>query len=127
MDTGPPPPAGPPGERLIAIAGQIMDAAKRNNIPEYMHLDAEFDRIIADAGRNHFCGQAVLPLHALCRRYWAFHHRKGDPLRAARLHCAVMRAVAKGNAETAGKASDKLIDYLEEFTRASMDLYSQGS
>ncbi len=111
--------------RLMEISEQIVAAAKSNDLKKYMKLDAEFDRIISEASRNRFCYPAVLPLHALCRRFWAYHRLKGDPIRAAKLHSAAMKAIARGNSKAAAKASDKLIDYLEEFTRSSMDLYSQ--
>jgi DNA-binding GntR family transcriptional regulator len=112
-------------KRLLEISERIIAAAKKKDLSDYMKLDAEFDRIIAEASRNRFCYPAVLPLHALCRRFWAYHHLKGDPIRAAKLHSTAMKAIARGNSAAAGKASDKLIDYLEEFTRSSMDLYSQ--
>jgi hypothetical protein len=38
---------------------------------------------------------------------------------AAQLHAEVALAIASGNEARAGRASDKLIDYIELFTRAA--------
>jgi len=38
----------------------------------------------------------------------------------ARLHAAQARAIAAGDAKRAGEASDRLIDYTETFTRATV-------
>ncbi len=112
-------------ERLKRISDLILEAAREEDLSEFMKYDAEFDRIIAEASRNRFCIQAVHPFHALCRRFWATHRDTGDLVRSGRLHSATMKAVARGNPEAAGIASDKLMDYLEELTRSSLDLYSQ--
>jgi DNA-binding FadR family transcriptional regulator len=40
---------------------------------------------------------------------------------AAKLHAAVARAVGKGDAKAAAVASDKLLDYIEEFTRSTVE------
>lgn len=114
-----------PGQRarLKEIAGEIIDAAEEGRLEEFMKLDGEFDRIAEDASRNPYAVQAVAPLHALCRRFWYKYKRRWDTTKSARLHAEIMRAIARANAEAAGKASDKLLDYMEEFTRAAMDLY----
>jgi hypothetical protein len=40
---------------------------------------------------------------------------------AAQLHAEVARAIASANEEAAGRASDRLIDYIELFTHATTD------
>ena len=39
---------------------------------------------------------------------------------ALKAHADVARAIAAGDEKAAAKASDRLIDYIEEFTRASL-------
>src|SRR5262249_40004822 len=40
----------------------------------------------------------------------------------ARLHANQARAIAKGDADAAARASDKLLDYVESFTRATVSV-----
>jgi hypothetical protein len=44
----------------------------------------------------------------------------GDLPLCARLHANEARAIAKGDANAAPRASDKLMDYVERFTRATV-------
>ena len=43
-----------------------------------------------------------------------------DPPLAARLHVELTRRIAEGDPEGAADASDKLVDYVEIFTRATV-------
>lgn len=61
-------------------------------------------------------------VNILSRRFWFIHYRQAaDMPLAAKLHAAVARAVAKGDAKAAAAASDKLLDYIEEFTRSTVE------
>jgi hypothetical protein len=40
----------------------------------------------------------------------------------ARLHAEQARSIAKGNATSAARATDKLMDYVETFTRATVSV-----
>ena len=44
----------------------------------------------------------------------------------ARLHADEARAIARGDAKRAAEVSDKLIDYVESFTRATVGLATGG-
>jgi len=53
----------------------------------------------------------------------AAHYREAADLPlCARLHANQARAIAKGNGEQAARASDKLMDYVETFTRATVSV-----
>ena len=57
-------------------------------------------------------------LNGHSRRFWYLHYKQAADLpRCARLHAAQARAIAAGDAEKAAAASDKLLDYVEKFTR----------
>jgi DNA-binding FadR family transcriptional regulator len=61
-------------------------------------------------------------MNSLSRRFWFIHYRQAaDMPLAARLHAAVARAIAKADAKAAATASDKLLDYIEEFTRSTVE------
>ena len=62
-----------------------------------------------------------MPCYAMSRRFYYLHHRRARDLAVAtQHHTAVIRAVAIGDEKKAAAASDKLMDYVEEFTRATV-------
>ena len=110
-------------ERLHELAEEIVDAAKGKKLEEFMRLDGEFDRLLEKASKNPYAVQAVAPLHALCRRFWfANRHKEEDKDEVARHHAVLMIAVADADPRAAAKASDRLLDHVESFTRSAMDL-----
>jgi DNA-binding FadR family transcriptional regulator len=57
----------------------------------------------------------------MSRRFYYLHHRQARDLAVAtRHHIDVIRAVAIGDEMKAAAASDRLMDYVEEFTRATV-------
>jgi DNA-binding GntR family transcriptional regulator len=60
-------------------------------------------------------------LHGHSRRFWYRHYKTAADLPlCARLHAAQARAIAAGEAMRAEEATDRLIDYTETFTRATV-------
>jgi DNA-binding FadR family transcriptional regulator len=50
------------------------------------------------------------------------HHRQAADLPlAARLHADIARAIAAGDQNAAAAASDRLLDYIQTFTRKTID------
>ncbi|HTR98120.1 MAG TPA: GntR family transcriptional regulator [Bacteroidota bacterium] len=109
-------------EALEKVAAGMVAAASRGDMTEYMRLDTAFDRLLEEASRSAYALRASVPLHAHCRRFWYLYRHNGDLTRAAELHAAMMRAVARGSEPEAGEAADALVDYLEEFARTALDL-----
>jgi len=109
-------------EDLRKCAEAIIEAEAKGEMTEFMRQDRVFDQILGEASRNSFATRALQPLHAHCRRFWYLHKNTGDLKHSAALHAEVMDAVAKGDEAGAAGASDKLIDYLEKFTRTALDL-----
>jgi DNA-binding GntR family transcriptional regulator len=107
---------------LERTAEAMASAASRGDMAEYMRLDTAFDRLLEAASRSAFALQASVPLHAHCRRFWYLYRHNGDLPRAAELHGVMMHAVAAGDEDGAGTASDALVNYLEEFARTALDL-----
>jgi DNA-binding GntR family transcriptional regulator len=108
---------------------QLLDMAKRlasriadgDDILPYLRDHYELKNFLAECARNPFLTRAVMPCYAMSRRFYYLHHRQARDLAVAtRHHVDVIRAVAKGNEQKAAAASDRLIDYVEEFTRRTM-------
>lgn len=108
-------------EALRDYAISMHNAAEADRLGQFMQLDRQFNDVIASAAQNPFASDALSPLHAHCRRFWYKFKAKGDLIQSAHLHERLMRAIAQQNEQGAAKASDRLLDYLEEFTRSVLD------
>ena len=109
--------------QLQEIAQGMDRAAKTNDDIAFMHLDRELNRLIIEASHNDYAARSMKLLQGLSRRFWYMHYREAADLPlCARLHANQARAVAQGNGEAAARASDKLLDYVETFTRATVSV-----
>lgn len=108
--------------QFAAIAKGMQAAARSNDEIAFMRLDREFNLLTIAAGENEFAAGAMALMNGLSRRFWYQHYKRvADMPLAARLHGAVARAIAAGEEAEAAAASDRLIDYIEAFTRAAID------
>jgi len=107
--------------RFKAISEGMEEAGRSNDDTTFMRLDREFNLLVLKSARNEFATGAMMLVHGLSRRFWYIHYKQvADMPRAARLHAEMARAIADGDQERAAKASDALMDYIEEFTRATL-------
>src|SRR5262249_39708990 len=96
-------------------------AAKTNDDLAFMRLDREFNRLMVEAAHNDFAARSMKLLQGLSRRFWYMHYREAADLPlCARLHANQARTIAQGNVAAAARDSDKLMDYVETFTRATV-------
>jgi DNA-binding FadR family transcriptional regulator len=62
-------------------------------------------------------------MNALSRRFWFHHYRQAaDMPETAKLHADIARAIAEGEARAAAAALDRLLDNIEAFTRATVEV-----
>jgi DNA-binding GntR family transcriptional regulator len=107
--------------RFHEIARGMDHAAKTNNALVFMTLDRELNQLLIEAAHNDFAARSMKLLQGLSRRFWYMHYREAADLPlCARLHANQARAIANGNVAAAVRASDKLMDYVENFTRATV-------
>ena len=107
--------------RFAAIAAGMEKAGRGNDETVFMRLDREFNLLGLQAARNEFAAGAMVLMQGLSRRFWYIHYKEAADLPlAARLHADIARAIADGDKEGAAKASDRLMDYIEAFTRATL-------
>jgi DNA-binding GntR family transcriptional regulator len=111
----------PQRERFRAIAGGMDRAAKTNDDITFMRLDRELNLLISEAAHNDYASRAMRFLNGHSRRFWYLHYKQAADLPlCARLHALQARAIADGDARRAAEATDRLIDYTETFTRATV-------
>jgi len=107
--------------RFSEIAAGMDQAAQRADDLAFMRIDREFNLLLLDAAGNEFAAAAMGLMNGLSRRFWYVHYRQmADLPLAARLHAAIARAIAAGKEEAAATASDKLVDYVQEFARKTV-------
>jgi DNA-binding GntR family transcriptional regulator len=109
-------------EILKELANFMQQAADESNLAEFMRVDHEFDQVVEVACRNPFAVQANASLHAHSRRFWYYYQANGDLKRSTALHVALIHAVMKGDEAAAAQASNRLLDYLEELIRLTLEL-----
>ena len=109
--------------QLLDIAQGMERAAKRNDDISFMRLDRAMNWLMIEAAHNDYAARSMKLLQGLSRRFWYMHYREAADLPlCARLHANQARAIAQGNGEAAARASDKLMDYVETFTRATVSV-----
>lgn len=107
--------------RLDGIAEEMERAGAKNDDRSFMRLDREFNLLVLEVARNEFATGAMTLMHGLSRRFWYIHYKEvADLPLAARLHADMARAIAESDQDEAAAASDRLLDYIEAFTRATL-------
>jgi DNA-binding GntR family transcriptional regulator len=109
--------------RQFAELAKAFEAAARNDDETaFMRTDRAFNELCLVAARNEYASGAMTLMHSLSRRFWFIHYREAaDMPLAAKLHAAVARAVARGDGKAAATASGRLVDYIEAFTRSTVE------
>lgn len=108
-------------EAIAALADRIEQTEVDADPRAFLRVDAELKALAARAARNDIAAEAIMPLHAVSRRFWFYHHEAFPAGLAARpRHVALARAIASGDEAAAAAASDRLIDDLGAFARSTL-------
>ena len=103
------------------LAADLGQSAEEDDDVAFMRLDLRFNQMTVAACRNDYAAKTMRIIQGLSRRFWYQHYREVlDLHRCATLHQAVAQAIADGDPAAAASASDGLIDYIDEFTRATV-------
>jgi DNA-binding GntR family transcriptional regulator len=105
-----------------SIAAAIEKSAEEGDRIAFMRLDRQLNLLLAATCRNDFARRAMGLMQGLSRRFWYMHYKElRDLPLCARLHANLASSVASRDAEAAAAACDRLVDYMEGFTRSSLD------
>ena len=113
-----------PQERatLLEMAKELERVVVENDLRKFLRAHYEIKNFMAACARNLFVARAIAPCYAMSRRFYFLHYRaEPDVAIAARHHVAVIQAVVLGDEEEASAASDRLMDYVVAFTRATLN------
>ena len=109
-------------QQFIEIADGMEQAARNNDDVSFMRFDKALNSLVTVAARNEYAERAIGLMHGLSRRFWYVHYKEAaDMPLCARLHAELARRISDGDPEGAALACDELIDYVERFTRATVE------
>jgi DNA-binding GntR family transcriptional regulator len=101
---------------FIEIADDMLKAGAINDDIAFYRLDQRFNNLVATSARNEFARRSIGLMSAVSRRFWfRYCERATDLTTTAKLHAAIAQAIAARKAKTAAAASDRLMDYTEDF------------
>ncbi len=112
-----------PAERakLTRLADQFEQSARENDDTTFMRVDRAFNEICVAAAHNEFAAGAMGLMQSLSRRFWYLHYQQAaDMPETAKLHADIARAIARADEAGAALATDRLLDKIELFTRATV-------
>ena len=107
-------------QALLRMAVELERLADED-VLTFLRYHYEIKVFLAACARNPYAAAAIAPMHAVSRRFYYLHYRTNhDMPLAAGLHAGVLRAVALGDEAGAAEAADRLMDYVEDFSRATV-------
>lgn len=112
-----------PAERaqFAELADQFERSARQNDDTTFMRVDRAFNELCVAAARNEFAAGAMGLMQSLSRRFWYLHYKQAaDMPETAKLHADIARAIVKGDEAAAAAATDRLLDMIDSFTRATV-------
>ncbi len=113
---------GPTRAIFDQLAVNFDRAATDNDKSIFIATDREFNQLIVTTADNKYALLAMAPIQAQTRRFWFLHFKKfGDLARVSNLHAAIARAIARNDVDAARRGSDDLIQYVEEYTRRTLE------
>lgn len=108
-------------QRFADLALEFEAAARSSDHLGFVRTDREFNELCVAAARNEYAESAMRLVHGLSRRFWYHHDRRSTDLPAmAGLHRTLCQAIAQGDVDAAGDGLDRLIDYIEAYTRSEL-------
>jgi len=109
-------------QQMADLARRFQQTVKNNDDRGFMRADREFNELLLSAAKNEFAAGAMRLMQSLSRRFWYQHYREAADLpETGKLHADIARAVAKGDEDAAAGATDRLLDKIRSFTRATAD------
>lgn len=110
-------------EEFGRIAKDFERAAKEKNENLFIRVDKELNDLTLLASKNEYAASAMAMLHGMSRRFWFGNfYQVADLALASKLHADIAKAIANADEKKAGIALDKLLDYIEAFTRKTVFL-----
>jgi DNA-binding GntR family transcriptional regulator len=105
-----------------SLAARFERCARENDMDAFMQTDSQFNKLLSSSADNEFAEKCIRLMRGLTRRFWFKYCGYAGLKKCARLHANLARAISAQDAAASAAALDGLIDYLDEFTRATLDV-----
>ncbi len=113
-----------PDERrlMLEYAARIEEAALANDVRAFLSANRDIQDLKARSAHNDTLKATMDLFFGLSRRYWVAFHSEvpGSLVKASKHHANILRAIATMDVANAVQFSDELIDFLEDFTRITV-------
>jgi DNA-binding GntR family transcriptional regulator len=108
-------------QEILRQAERMVKAATRGKLDEYLQADHDLDLVNHQASQNAAAVNCVVPLVVRCRRFWVAYQHEGEMQEGANAHLQLAQGIASGKPDAAVAGANRLLDYLERFTRRVID------
>ena len=109
-------------QRMREIADRLTRIGQEDDGLAFTLAGREFHGLPAQAAGNPLLASMLSLVHGRSRRFWFAHHRKFARLtEATERHATRLRLIAEGDKEGAAAASGRLMNYLENFAKRTID------
>lgn len=107
--------------QFLAHAQALRSAGRTDDVLAFFRVHQRSEALALQASRNPFLATAIGPCHAMSRRFYYLHYRTANDLvLACEHHASVMDAISRGDEQRAAETADAVLDYVEQFTRATL-------
>ena len=104
--------------QALHIERMLRERRASLNLDEFNRIDRRIDALVLEAAGEPFLAHTMRPLHTLYRRIGFIHHRcmpgQADLSGTIDRHLAILNAVANRRVDDGVKASDALIDFMDQ-------------
>jgi DNA-binding GntR family transcriptional regulator len=109
--------------KMLDYAARIEKAGVAGDTREFLAANRDIQDLKSRAAHNDTLRHTTDLFFGLSRRFWVAYHGyfPGSLQAAAKLHGRILRAIAVSDTAGAVRASDELIDFLEAFTRQTVE------
>ncbi|SDR61128.1 GntR family transcriptional regulator [Paraburkholderia tuberum] len=107
---------------LRELASRFEAAAQHADTLAFVHADKSFNDLCLASCKNDFVVDAMRLMQGPSRRFWFQRSRDAEIIaESGSLHAALALAMASGNADSAARASDRLLDSAERIARRAIE------
>jgi DNA-binding GntR family transcriptional regulator len=108
---------------MMRLADLTEAAAQEHDFKAFLAVNREVQDLKAKSAHNEILRSTMDLFFGLSRRFWvAYSPRVPNSLEtASRLHARALRSIAVADRDGAIKATDELLDFLEGFTRQTIE------
>jgi DNA-binding GntR family transcriptional regulator len=100
--------------QFTEIADAMTVALSKDDFDAFARLDTEFNQLCLAACRNATAALMMRLISTQNRRFWFMHHGRTLPREGVESHVGIARAIARGDADRAAAATERLLAYIEK-------------